>query len=613
MFFLGLLALIQIVFLPGFLCLKVMRYASFSVQTILYALGLSLLANYVVIAFLTLFHSDTPNSLYAVFLIEMILLSRYTHIASFKKLFINKPLILPISRKPITASLWLAQKVAIFSIVCLVFFYWYDNTAPKSVFNLWDAVVSWNRWASDWYQNKFPENTAEYPQLLPINFSVTYQFIQNSTVQLFAKIICYLFPFLIISCLWDLGKKDNQSAYFWGIGFFVLFLIHFFAENSVSGYADLPVASLSMLSVYALLTCNKSTSETEIKKNCIIGTLICASAAVTKQAGLELAAIYPVLMYFLVLANNQNLNNSTRIKLLTRSIFLLVFIISPWYIYKFFEFHQGIDHPLAMSLAQGAGHHELAQPTLIHRILFGLDILLEGFHLPFKIINSILIIGLIIAGCFADKRAKNLTFLLIIPMFLIWICFVSYDIRNISFVVPFASIVLGFGTQKILEISFNHRFFMTLKNRAYLLIFLSIMVPMIVSILTLGIIYQKNRLLAYQIKAQKNINHNEINETLYTYFKDHPLEDSTILTNYQILHFLPELGSHYVFYSGESLPEFIADQKQFRKAYVLLLKDSTNVHSNIPQLEKYLQKNNNNYVKIFEINHFIFYKIQGSS
>jgi hypothetical protein len=33
-------------------------------------------------------------------------------------------------------------------------------------------ALSWDRWAEDWFLNRFPVSAAYYPQLLPTNWSL---------------------------------------------------------------------------------------------------------------------------------------------------------------------------------------------------------------------------------------------------------------------------------------------------------------------------------------------------------------------------------------------------------------------------------------------------------
>src|SRR5262249_43164037 len=63
-----------------------------------------------------------------------------------------------------------------------------------SVFILWDDTLSWDRWAGQWASNRFPVSAGYYPQLMPANWSITYQIIRNTDVKMFAKAVMPMFP-----------------------------------------------------------------------------------------------------------------------------------------------------------------------------------------------------------------------------------------------------------------------------------------------------------------------------------------------------------------------------------------------------------------------------------
>ena len=123
------------------------------------------------------------------------------------------------------------------------------------IFQEWDAVVSWNRWAIDWAANRLPRTTAEYPQLLPCNLSLSYVFIQDSSIWFFAK--GWLFLFCLLLLLGHVRPRparpagaDTSSGVFITYALLVAMLRFRFIS---SGYADMPVAFMAYAGVYALL------------------------------------------------------------------------------------------------------------------------------------------------------------------------------------------------------------------------------------------------------------------------------------------------------------------------------------------------------------------------
>jgi len=80
------------------------------------------------------------------------------------------------------------------------------------IFQQWDAVVSWNRWAVDWAANRLPYATSIYPQLLPTNLSLSYVFMQSSEVWVFAKAFQFLFCLMLLLAMLDLARIKGQLA-----------------------------------------------------------------------------------------------------------------------------------------------------------------------------------------------------------------------------------------------------------------------------------------------------------------------------------------------------------------------------------------------------------------
>ena len=63
------------------------------------------------------------------------------------------------------------------------------------VFEAWDAIVSWDRWATIYASNNLPVDTHYYPQLLPVIISIPYVLINDNTIVIFSHRICLFFFF----------------------------------------------------------------------------------------------------------------------------------------------------------------------------------------------------------------------------------------------------------------------------------------------------------------------------------------------------------------------------------------------------------------------------------
>ncbi len=128
------------------------------------------------------------------------------------------------------------------------------------IFQQWDAVVSWNRWAVDWAANRLPYATSFYPQLLPTNLSLSYVFMQSSEVWIFAKAFQFLFCLLLLLAMLDLARIEGKFGYVPGVVITYGLLVALLRFRMLSsGYADVPLAFFALASVYVLMLARSTT------------------------------------------------------------------------------------------------------------------------------------------------------------------------------------------------------------------------------------------------------------------------------------------------------------------------------------------------------------------
>ena len=225
---------------PGLLIYKRANYRGSTIQKATFIFGTSLIINYIGVFFLTSIKLYTQATLISVFILEAILFfillkkgfasvstgifSEY--LANLKKILekgissINRQ-----SEEPILFFLKLF--LTVFSITLALMGIWWALKLffynIGSIFNAWDAIASWNRWATEWAGNSFPVDSARYPQLIPANWSLSYVFIGNIDIQFFAKAITPLFTLFILLMLFDLGISTKKPGYF--IGVFLTYLM----------------------------------------------------------------------------------------------------------------------------------------------------------------------------------------------------------------------------------------------------------------------------------------------------------------------------------------------------------------------------------------------------
>ena len=186
--------------------------------------------------------------------------------------------------------------------------------AVGQIFQQWDAVVSWNRWAIDWAANQLPRATGLYPQLLPANLSLSYVFQGSSEIWIFAKAYQFLFCLMMLLAMLDLARVEGRFGYVPGVVITYLLLVALLRFRMLSsGYADVPLAFFTLAAVYALALARniasvhkppalaRNTDPEARNKLLIVGALLAAGAVLTKQTGLYIAATYPILAWRFVL------------------------------------------------------------------------------------------------------------------------------------------------------------------------------------------------------------------------------------------------------------------------------------------------------------------------
>ena len=611
MLFLGMLSLLQVLFLPGYLTLRFLNVRRAWIETALFSLGVSLCINYLVVLILAALHVYSRILMYSVFFLELALLLWVCRFQLYELLTEKNETFSALAKsnikklffiKNISLLMRVAQLIAVAAILYFLYFLIYLDPNPKSIFSMWDAVVSWDRWANVWYNNLIPNDTREYPQLLPIASSITYQFIHN-TIQLFAKIVFDVFPLAMIACLWSLGQQLNKAGYYFGILFLVIFLIKIFGPLSVSGYADVPVAATCLLALYPLLLSTKNNIEkTAILQNIGIGTLISIAAAGTKQSGIFLAVMYPLLVYLITLKSNDVFSKNEKSKIIIYISLALLLGVAPWYLHKVIQFYYGSDVSVIRYLVSGAAYDSgFPHATMGERFLSAFKQLSEYLGRNFV---YIMMPVLFFFGIIMDKLIRKIALLLVIPMFLIWAFGFSYDLRNVAFVIPFLSIVLGFGMQCI-AINIGRIF----QHRVQLASLLSVGFVAAISLQMLSHHYNKQVLTSHQIFLQEKLGNPSMNNALYSYFAKQQSEGK-ILTNNIYLGFLPILEQYYVYETFTSIPEMINNFKTNQGKYLLILEQNVDNKSiSTMETERYLEEHPKKFLKVFHIDGYLFYRI----
>jgi hypothetical protein len=630
---LGILSLFQLVFLPGLIVTLLAKLQGIW-NKLLFSIALSPIINYLLVLVMTglgLYTQRTVLIIFwteIVFLISLILpvfnktlgqILNHEGMVSFFNEYYNPN---------ISKTGWSGDFIkfvavfffalALYSILNYVVVYAHQN---NSVFIEWDAVVSLDRWAVDWYNNLLPRLTFHYPQVIPANWSLTYQFMGDSRVKFFAKDFMGFIEIYILLAIFFLGVIKRQVGYFIGVTFTAW--LQSVLGSRATGLVDSPVAFFALATIVCLLLAEMS-DETDRSKYIYFGAFLAAGAAVTKQAGLWIALTYP----FLLFLTTRKESRSKLTHYVPGILLIYVVLIFSWYGYKQYQIQVGQDVSEIQSVTSLASHGKSIADVFDHALL--------SLQAPLTIVSlsgksNLILIGILLLFSCGQRFYRYLIGLIIVPFTLIWAYFFSYDTRNLNLVIPLIGLASGIGLQLIVDrmasfdfwvlskpfpflhrmkdiiwvdrdtlaafqqkyAYFRHFFRKTISTKFNNILypatkifesvrFIYLVIP-ILGIFLLPLRYPDDFMIRRSIAEQKMMGDAKLDEKLYKY-QSKPGFSGKILTDYQILAFLPGLGQYYQFGSSAS-EDFIEQTQQFQIGYVLVDNNSMS-----PKVSSYINQ-----------------------
>ena len=537
MYILGILGILQVFFLPGIILLRRINYPTRPVAYTMGVISASLVFNYCLVFLATALH------MYSRVLLSLVIACEFGLIIWQYRKALNKPFDhwLGKIRKAgaaalnkwagffqstsETSSIYFFMKI-FYVCLGLILAYLSLNWILKlfiwnlgSVFNSYDTVAIWNRWAIDWANNLLPRSTWRYPQLLPTNWSIIYVLMGDTSIQFFAKAIMPLFSFFILLMIVDLGFAKKNTGFFIGAAITYLALKKFLGPFVIEGLADLPTAFLAFSAIYFLFISqvDKQSNENKIGYAILI-VLGAAGSAVTKQAGLLFLLFFSI-VYFIFFVKplfKENPKRTNQIILIT--VLLVLIIVIPWYLYKQVLIWQGLEKSEIQMIVGATGH--------AFNYISTKDQLLEITKLLGKYFY--LLILLIPLSFFVEPMIRAFILFLVFPLFMGWGIFASYDFRNLAIAIPVFGICSGISLDHVFNYGFNIFKKVSigkLKIKYYLLI-LSVLIT-----ITGLYFFPYDLLQRKQLEQAMNTFSPSINEKLVSALKEEK-NDYLIMTNY---------------------------------------------------------------------------------
>lgn len=152
-----------------------------------------------------------------------------------------------------------------------------------SGFTEWDAVVSWNRWGIELYNNEYTPIHAAYPLLIPSLFSIIYKIQSTNDIWWTAKIALFYLPLITLVIAFSLYKDyQNKTFLFITIFIYPYLLMH----STIAGTVDMPVMIMGMLTLIVMYAAEINKETKEFEYYVYASLLLAGIASITKQSGL---------------------------------------------------------------------------------------------------------------------------------------------------------------------------------------------------------------------------------------------------------------------------------------------------------------------------------------
>ena len=540
----GFLSLAQTIFLPGYLLLKILQIKLDYITTAIISFVLSLFINYLLVFSMVLSNTFSTFNVRIVLCIEIIfflllLLKNKNNTSNFNKM------------------LWL-KNVKTYEIIALgliIYTVCYSLGNFGHVFKGWDTICSWNKWAINLYDGILPVGTGTYPQIIPSNFAIMYA-VTGYPLQFFPYFMWNVIPIYCLLIPYSMAKsyKKNENEFYLsviGVFFFIMPLIR------DAGYADLPVAFVSLASFYYIFIISKSKNiDTSIFKNAIILGIVLGCATVTKQAGLFILIVSPVFIYLLIIKNKQKRSSKFKIIIFTIPLFVSLSVVISWYFAaRYLPRDNNINHLL--NLTWSGGFLGLINWAIIHK---------------FKLLNFIILL-ISISFSWKSKFCRSISLLVVIPYFIVWILCFGYDARNISVLLPFAGILFGFALSKIISLMSPLDTDILTKIKKVLFYICNIAHGIIIFIFTKLInkkakkiyvlsslilfflflfcpLFSKDNIVAFQnymaISSIGGSKFSKANIKIYKMIQENEIKGK-VFTNYQLSTYLPAIGDYFIY------------------------------------------------------------------
>jgi hypothetical protein len=445
MMFLGLLSCLQLTFIPGSLCLTFSRWqAKSALQFLVYAFATSLIFNFGFVWLTTSVELYTPASVYTLLAAEALaglwLLKKRRFALGFEVDLagLSRKWVEDFRLKEVSGCILFGLAIA-----TLLAFARLVRVNFGTVFIDWDDTVSWDRWAGQWASNRFPALAGYYPQLMPANWSITYQIIRNTDVKMFAKAVMPLFPIAAMLVFLDLAARRKSREMLFSTALCGGLIYMFIGITLVfSGYMETALAFFGWLTVYALLELSE---DGPTVSNVFLASLFAGATALIKQGGLYMVVLATCWIGIVLYRRRAKLSGEGELGRLACAAAAGLILIFPWYVRQYAAILRG-DEPSNISYLLALTAKRRPYSVIVQDAIHKFYTARRDFSKPV----CWFLFGTGLASL-ADPKGRKVLLWALTPLLALWALFFSYEIRTMSIVHPFFAYCSGVGSGVMLR------------------------------------------------------------------------------------------------------------------------------------------------------------------
>lgn len=422
----GMLAVVQMAWLPGYIATRAIRFPS-GLMRIFVGFAFSLWWNLILVMILAATGTLGRTGVLSAMAFEIALLIALCVYQRRKAGVASKPAgfkTVPMASDDTT------KRTAAFAFFCVLAVFGIWMMAIGDTFMRWDAVASWNRWATEWAFSGKPKSMRDYPQLVPATWSVSYMMIGHANLQQFARSIQGMFPLMIMGGLFCAGLANKSRLLFRAVPITFVLIWLLYKPFFVSGYMDIPVAALATLSWCLVLQAKSMTDRKAIIRTVLAGAFVAGIAGACKQAGLVMIASYPVLVLMLIPSEN----GVKRVRLALVSLAVLIGVLLSWYGYSGYQLISGKESFIGAELV-GSFH---PRPSMGGRLVTAFERLVPPLTVGRGVDGAMIVWVVLLTSLLGvfHKGSRAVVIAVAIPSWFIWAFGFSYSTRNMAVAVP---------------------------------------------------------------------------------------------------------------------------------------------------------------------------------